>query len=81
MEFFKQQLEVLAEMIAAASAGSGALQDWSNRFCGQESFIVSDGQEDPGAVPDEATALEGMFSNEMRKIAEAARARRDSATR
>lgn len=64
------QRQVLAELLAACARTQGPLADWVREFVDADHGL-QDYNEDPGAVPDSAFAVESIIAEEKRMLASA----------
>lgn len=72
------QRKLLAMIIAELAEQGGETRIWD--FL-EERSVMQDHQEDPGAVPTEALAIEAAVAEEMSLIADAARRHRNAIRR
>ncbi|MEQ9586729.1 hypothetical protein [Hyphomonas sp.] len=61
------QRQVLAELLAACARTQGPLANWVREFVGAD-YGLKDYNEDPGAVPDAAFAVESIIAEEKRML-------------
>lgn len=68
------QRQMLAEILALLAQAGGPATEAAEALL-EDRFVPPDQQEDPGAVPTEAFAIEGAIEDERRLIVEEARRR------